>query len=415
MSNESLIYDNIHGFIKIDQIAKKIIDTPYFQRLRRIHQTGALFFVIPSADHSRFIHSIGTYHLAREFITNLSKNQPELKITKRLILLVSLAGLCHDLGHMFYSHLFDDMFLSNVNYNSKNSIHEYRSIFMLNHIVKKYKIELSENDLLVIGDLIYPYENSYESWDEEFKVGKWIFEIISNPINNIDVDKFDYIDRDNRASGLKLNFEYSRLISQAKVYENNIVYPKQVNSDIFNMFFIRYRLHRKIYNHKAVKAIELMLIDALNEIEKERKISEYIDDPDKILLLTDDYIYHNNNLKVKEIMDKISLRQIPSMIFEHISLSNFELDKKHFENLPFPDSYLKIIKFKVGYSSSKDNNPLDNVKFYETKTNKIVKINYPSDYSLIIKNEHLEYFYRIYIIDNDYYELAKEYFSKIKI
>ena len=49
-----LIYDNIHGYIEIDSIAKKIIDTPEFQRLRYIHQTGVLFLVFPTANHSRF-------------------------------------------------------------------------------------------------------------------------------------------------------------------------------------------------------------------------------------------------------------------------------------------------------------------------------------------------------------------------
>ena len=71
---KGLIYDNIHGYISIDPIARQIIDTPEFQRLRRIHQTGALFLVFPTANHSRFEHSVGTYNLAKKFIENAFKS-----------------------------------------------------------------------------------------------------------------------------------------------------------------------------------------------------------------------------------------------------------------------------------------------------------------------------------------------------
>ena len=112
--SETLIFDNIHGYIEIDEVAKSIIDTPEFQRMRRIHQDGALHYVFPTANHSRFEHSIGTYHLAKKMISTLRNKQPELKITDRIVKVISLAGLCHDLGHLMYSHLFDDLFLSKL-------------------------------------------------------------------------------------------------------------------------------------------------------------------------------------------------------------------------------------------------------------------------------------------------------------
>ena len=58
-----LIFDNIHGYIELSQLAMQFIDTSEFQRLRNIHQTGALSYVFPTAVHKRFEHSIGTYHL----------------------------------------------------------------------------------------------------------------------------------------------------------------------------------------------------------------------------------------------------------------------------------------------------------------------------------------------------------------
>ena len=66
-----MIYDNIHGYIDINPIAQSIIDTPEFQRLRYIHQTGVLYLVYPTANHSRFEHSIGVYHLGTIMIKKL--------------------------------------------------------------------------------------------------------------------------------------------------------------------------------------------------------------------------------------------------------------------------------------------------------------------------------------------------------
>ena len=68
MNNLMIIYDNIHGYISLDPIASTIVDTPVFQRLRNIHQTGILYLVFPTANHSRFEHSVGTYHLATQMI-----------------------------------------------------------------------------------------------------------------------------------------------------------------------------------------------------------------------------------------------------------------------------------------------------------------------------------------------------------
>lgn len=62
------VYDNIHGFIYFDQTVWDFIDTPHFQRLRRIKQLGNLEYVFPGATHTRFEHCIGTAHLAKSFI-----------------------------------------------------------------------------------------------------------------------------------------------------------------------------------------------------------------------------------------------------------------------------------------------------------------------------------------------------------
>lgn len=399
-----IVHDNIHGYIKINSIAADIVDTPVFQRLRNIHQTGILYLVFPTANHSRFEHSIGTYHLATQMINKIAIKQPELKITEEIINLVGIAGLCHDLGHLLFSHLFDDYFLEylpNINQlrsQTKNTIHENRSIYLLNYLVEKYNIGLDKDQLKVIGDLINPKEAEYSKWKSKYQVGKWIFQIVSNPLNSIDVDKFDYLVRDTQATGLKFGFGYSRIIEDAKVIDNKICYSLQCSEDIYQMFFIRYRLHRQIYNHKAVKAIEILIIKLLFELEKEMGISQYILDAEKMLELIDSFVWHNKlNDKIKQIINSIETRKIPKMVYQDISLHPHEFDenklKEHFDS----DSYY-ILKFKVGYVGGKTN-PLNKVPFYNLKNGNIISENKLRSFSLLITQKHQEYFLRVYCLD----------------
>ncbi|XP_051516375.1 deoxynucleoside triphosphate triphosphohydrolase SAMHD1 isoform X4 [Myxocyprinus asiaticus] len=106
--------DPIHGHIELHPLLVQIIDTPQFQRLRHIKQLGGTYLVFPGASHNRFEHSIGVGYLAGCLVQALNERQPELLISKQDILCVQIAGLCHDLGHGPFSHMFDGMFIPKV-------------------------------------------------------------------------------------------------------------------------------------------------------------------------------------------------------------------------------------------------------------------------------------------------------------
>ena len=159
ITNYKEILDLVHGYIKISDLATKIIDTPYFQRMRYIKQLGMCYLVYPNAVHTRFEHSIGTYYLAGRLLNNIKKNSNNISLDHDLVIqelddyymrtyqnhvhiklddyvceLIKIAALCHDIGHGPFSHMFDDVFLNSSK--KHHYRHETRSCLILEYIIK---------------------------------------------------------------------------------------------------------------------------------------------------------------------------------------------------------------------------------------------------------------------------------------
>lgn len=237
----------------------KIIDTPQFQRLRHIKQLGGCSFVFPGACHNRFEHSIGTAHLARMMGDELQKKHTKETITDQEILCLEVAGLCHDLGHGPFSHVFDQQFQNKCK--GKKWTHEDLSIKMLDKVFETLERSVDLKELIgdkgeeLIKDLIEPSRALR-------KEKPFLYEIISNEENKIDVDKWDYFSRDCHMLGLHHNFQCQRSIKLARIVENHISFPKSEYFNLFDMFYTRFTLHRRAYQHPVVKAVEMMIADA---------------------------------------------------------------------------------------------------------------------------------------------------------
>lgn len=324
--------DPVHGSIKIHPVLVAIIDTPQFQRLRDVKQLGGSYWVFPGACHNRFEHSIGTSHLCGKLLRALKENHSDI-ITDKDVLCIEIAGLCHDLGHGPFSHVFDMQYMKLVRQTPWE--HEDGSVVMFKHLVEKSSVVqnvfkeygITDTEKEFVTDLIkgkYPdKDNVAQTCNFDGKeTEKWfMYEIVANKRNGIDCDKFDYLMRDCHYIGMKNNFDCTRYFQNTRI----MLVDRQLqicvrDKEIFNLyelFHIRWSLHHRVYQHKTIKVVEEMLCEALAKVDKKFNISKSVDDPEEYTNLTDSIIFQILRSKdgskevndAQQILRKIQTRQ----------------------------------------------------------------------------------------------------------
>ncbi|XP_062314478.1 deoxynucleoside triphosphate triphosphohydrolase SAMHD1-like isoform X2 [Osmerus eperlanus] len=413
----SVFNDPIHGLVPMHPLLVRIIDTPQFQRLRFIKQLGGACYVYPGATHNRFEHSIGVSHLAGRLVKELKERQPELQITCRDFLCVQIAGLCHDLGHGPFSHLFDGMFIPKVRPESekKKWKHEDASVAMFDHLVKENTLKdmMKDHGLVPSEDLDFIKEQIAGPIDKT--PGKWpykgrpveksfLYEIIANKRNGVDVDKWDYFARDSYYLGLKSNFDHDRFIKFARVCDVDGEYQictrdKEVDN-LYDMFHTRFSLHRRAYQHRVVEAIQLMIRDALDEANEHIKIegsggemfrmSDTIFDMEAYTKLTDhvfEQILYSSSPELTEarkILERITHRRLYKCVGQILQdkdnledevmdkVKRWKSDVASKNNLDANDFELRVITMDYGMNK---NDPIDQMRFYKKEEpNKAFKI-----------------------------------------
>jgi len=264
-SNGRAFNDIVHGpNTRLPPIIWKIVDTPIFQRLRYVAQLGTMPFVFPNATHSRFEHSLGVAFLAGEWCKIFRRNQPELNITELDIHLVQIAGLLHDLGHGPFSHAFENGFVSTLDETQYNTdwCHEDASEALMKTLLLSLNNDGSTNFTKDHIEKIRCMIRGEVPTDEKKRGRTFLYQIVSNRTNSIDVDKFDYLRRDSMSiTPSYLLFSMERLMSHSRVIDGEICFRKGQEENIYMMFISRFNLHKQIYTHRAVVAVDLMIGD----------------------------------------------------------------------------------------------------------------------------------------------------------
>lgn len=274
-----IINDPVYGFITINHpLIFSIIEHPFYQRLRRIHQMALAHLVYPGAVHTRLHHSLGAYHLMCNAVNEL--RQKGVEITEEEETAVKAAILLHDVGHGPFSHALEQVLIPNVH-------HEAISLMLM----EKMNRELNGQLELAISI----FKNQYPK--------AFLHQLISG---QLDVDRMDYLTRDSFFTGVSEGvIGYDRILKMLAVKDNHLLVEEKGIYSVEKFLVARRQMYWQVYLHKTVLAAEKMLIHIIKRVQElyAEKVAElYTNSPL-------DYFIGN----FKGMMDEAALEQFCRM------------------------------------------------------------------------------------------------------
>lgn len=236
MNKKKIINDPVYGFITIPgETVFDLLQHPWFQRLRYIHQLGLSHLVYPGAQHTRFQHTLGAMHLMQEAIKLLREKGVEINHEESEA--VTIAILMHDIGHGPFSHTLEGE-LAGVS-------HEFISDQIMKGLNKIF------NDKLNLAIKIFN-----DDYAKHF-----LHSLVSS---QLDMDRLDYLNRDTFFSGVAEGvISWDRIIKMLNVVDDKLVIEEKGIYSIEKFIVSRRLMYWQVYLHKTSVAADQMLIQII--------------------------------------------------------------------------------------------------------------------------------------------------------
>jgi len=266
------IRDPVHGYIKVTEVERRLIDSPPVQRLRRIHHLAGAYLVYPGAVHTRFEHVIGAMHVAGAIAQSVNAQS---SLTDDQVQEIRLAALLHDVGHGPFSHLFEEVLAAKTSINHEDVTRLVTS-----------KTEIS--------DILGAHGFSARAMSA-FAVGKqqgrppFMNEIISGGLS---ADIMDYLPRDSYFTGVEYGrVDTHRIIDSLRVVDGHLGIERAALNAFEAMLIARYQMFKTVYFHRTVRAAQLMLAYSMRLADDTLHLTD-LSRIDDYLELTDEVVLH---------------------------------------------------------------------------------------------------------------------------
>jgi HD superfamily phosphohydrolase len=224
------IKDSVHDHIEVGGVARDLLDTPTVQRLRRIKQLGTVTLVYPSANHTRFEHSLGVYHLANEALTHLNIEGQQAER-------VRAAALLHDVGHGPYSHNLEHLVHRKTG-KWHDDVHELLGEGAVARVLAEHGLNPDAVADLVAGD------------------GK-LGQVVSG---ELDVDRMDYLVRDAHHTGVPYGtIDHERLVRELRFVDGQLVLAEGNVQTAESLLVARALMTPTVYGHHTARIGKSML------------------------------------------------------------------------------------------------------------------------------------------------------------
>ena len=251
LDETKVLKDPVHSYIHIHyEVIWNCLDSKEFQRLRRIRQLGGDFQVYPTAEHSRFSHSLGVYEIVRRMVTEVKSLCVELTEYEKVC--VMLAGLLHDVGHGPFSHAFENI--------TNHSHEEYTAKIILgntelNAILRAVSEKLPQD---IVSIIQHTHENDI------------LNQIVSG---QLDADRMDYLLRDSYFTATSYGqFDLERILRTMRVRKTNdgrkvIVVKHTGIHSVEDYIMARYQMYWQVYYHPVARSYEAVFIQLFNRLK----------------------------------------------------------------------------------------------------------------------------------------------------
>ena len=271
INRESLLHDPIHGYIPFVSIVepgetaeRTLLDHPWLQRLRQIHQLQTAWWVYPSAEHTRFQHVVGAMHMASRVIESLYESLqqtcPDVPSRGYVECLARMAALLHDVGHGPFGHFFDEHFLREF-----GLTHEILGAHIIQHELGDLLrgVRTCPNSRLQDGETLDPAQVAWlitRPTSEEADQPGWLVMLRSLFCGLYTVDNMDFVLRDAYMSGYSSrSYDLDRLLRYSFYSEKGLTIHERGLNALVRFRQARSELFRSIYFHRTVRAIDKTL------------------------------------------------------------------------------------------------------------------------------------------------------------
>ncbi len=328
MKKKKIFNDPLYGLIGFDhEIIYKLIDHPYFQRLRRIKQMGLSDFIYPGAVHTRFQHSLGALYLMKKSIESLKWKG--VYISDAEYKAVSIAILLHDIGHGPFSHALEGIFISIG--------HEEITL----KIMEKLNVEFGGELSLAIDIFTDRYPR------------KFFRQLISG---QLDVDRLDYLTRDSFYTGVAEGvIGYDRIIAMLNIVDDRLVVEEKAIYSIEKFLVARKIMYWQVYLHKTSLSAENMIYHLFDYIINEENNEDILLLPLSLQIMIGeedldrrlDYFMKLDDSDILYAIKKLMNSSDSFVSFISNGLIKRQLLKILLKNVKINSDYLKLIRLNV--------------------------------------------------------------------
>ncbi len=264
------IRDPVHGYVKMTEVERDLIDSAFVQRLRRVHQLAGSYLVYPGAVHTRFEHVVGTMHVAGQIANSL---RPTSDVGADQVQEIRIAALLHDVGHGPFSHMYEEVLADKTDVTHEDISQRIVLETSICDILEKHGFTPKKMSAFAVGK-----QNARPPFMNEIIAG------------GLSADLMDYLLRDSYFTGVEYGkVDVQRVIDSLQVAGGHLAIEDAGLYAFEALLLARYQMFKAVYFHRTVRAAELMMVHSMKLADEALGLTD-LSDLDRYLELTDEIV-----------------------------------------------------------------------------------------------------------------------------